>query len=101
MFDLFEEILGMFCLIFLIIIFLAGLCFLGYTTINGTLYLLDKSECVAIVAGNVVYNGRCHFISVHSIGENGNSKVLTIYNDIFGFKPKARYINQDIEVTND
>lgn len=64
-------------------------------------YLLDKSECVATVAGNVVYNGRCHFISVRSIGENGNSKVLTIYNDIFGFKPKARYVNQDIEVSND
>ena len=101
MFDLFEEILGMFCLFFLIIIFLAGLCFLSYTTINGTLYLLDKSECVATVAGNVVYNGRCHFISVHSIGEYGNSKVLTIYNDIFCFKPKARYVNQDIEVSND
>ena len=96
-----KEILGIFCIIFLSIIFLAGLCFFGYATINGTFYLLDKSECVATVAGNVVYNGRCHFISVYSIGENGNSKVLTIYNDIFGFKPKARYVNQDIEVSND
>ena len=92
--------------IFLFFVFIFPLCFIGmfcfgYVTINGISYLLDKSECVVTVAGKVVYNGRCHFISVHSIGENGNSKVLTIYNDIFGFKPKARYINQDIEVTND
>ena len=68
---------------------------------NGINYLLDKSECVATVEDNVVYNGRCHFISIGSIGENGNSKKLTIYNDIWRLHPKARYVNQNIEVTND
>lgn len=96
-----EDLLKILFIVFISFLGLIGMLFLGYAIINGTSYLLDKSECVATVAGNVVYDGRCHFISIHSIGENGNSKILTIYNDIWGFKPKAQYVNQDIEVTND
>lgn len=96
-----KDFLTILLIIFISLFGIIGVLFLLLLTGNGMGYLLDKSECVAIVAGNVVYDGRCHFISIRSIGENGNSKILTIYNDIWGFKPKAQYVNQDIEVTND
>ena len=66
--------------------------------INGFGYLNDKSICDVYVDNQRVYNDRCHFISIHSIGENGFTKQLTIYKDIFGFKPLKKYVSEDIVV---
>ena len=66
--------------------------------INGFGYLNDKSICDVYVDSLRVYNDRCHFISIHSIGENGFTKQLTIYKDIFGFKPLKKYVSEDIVV---
>lgn len=48
----------------------------------------------------LVYDGKCHFISVSSVGENGNTKHLTIYGDILGFRPLKHYYANNIEVKN-
>ena len=66
--------------------------------VNGFGYLNDKSICNVYVDNQRVYNDRCHFITIRSIGENGNTKKLTIYEDIFGFKPIKQYVSEDIVV---
>ena len=47
----------------------------------------------------MVYSGRCHFITVTSVGENGNSKHLTIYKDAMNIKPLNHYIAENIKVS--
>lgn len=84
-----------------LIIGLIEVAILGFGTIigvNGFGYLNDKSICDVYVDNQRVYNDRCHFISIHSIGENGFTKQLTIYKDIFGFKPLKKYVSEDIVV---
>jgi hypothetical protein len=74
---------------------------LGFGTmigVNGFGYLNDKSICDVYVDNQRVYNDRCHFISIHSIGENGFTKQLTIYKDIFCFRPLKKYISENIVV---
>lgn len=66
--------------------------------VNGFGYLNDKSICDVYVDNQRVYNDRCHFIGIHSIGENGFTKQLTIYKDIFGFKPLKKYVSENIVV---
>lgn len=66
--------------------------------INGGSYLLDQSMCIAYVEDQQVYQGRCHFLSLSSIGENGNSKKLIIYKDKLGLKPLKKYVNENIKV---
>lgn len=66
--------------------------------VNGFGYLNDKSICNVYVDNQRVYNDRCHFIAIRSIGENGNIKELTIYEDIFGFKPIKKYVSENIVV---
>lgn len=100
MIDFLEDFCPIFAfaiLCFLLIPLILGL----FICCNGIFYKLDKSNCIVTVAGNEVYNGRCHFISINSIGENGNTKQLIIYDDIWRLRPKARYVNQNIEVKND
>lgn len=66
--------------------------------INGGNYLLDQSMCTAYVEDQQVYQGRCHFLSLSSIGENGNSKKLIIYKDKLGLKPLKKYVNENIKI---
>lgn len=53
-----------------------------------------------ITIWQLVYDDRCHFINIHSIGENGNTKLLTIYKDIILFRPKAKYLHENIKISN-
>lgn len=66
--------------------------------INGGGYLLDQSMCTAYVEDKQVYQGRCHFLSISSVGENGNSKKLIIYKDKLGLKPFKKYVSENIKV---
>ena len=61
-------------------------------------YKLDKSECNVYVDNNLVYSGRSHFVSIDSIGENGNTKSLTIHKDVLCLKPDAHYVSENIKV---
>ena len=61
-------------------------------------YKLDKTECAVYIENQFVHQGRCHFINISSIGENGNTKHLTIYKDILCLKPLKHYINNDIQI---
>jgi len=63
-------------------------------------YHFDKSMCKVYVNTQLVYDDRCHFINIHSIGENGNTKLLTIYKDIILFRPKAKYLHENIKISN-
>lgn len=82
-------------LVFMIII---GAIFGLYSVVNYADYKLDISECNVYVDNNLVYSGRSHFIDIGSIGENGNTKNLTIHKDVFCLKPVAHYVSENIKV---
>lgn len=96
------ELLGIvLSVMFSIIILIISIIFILQIGVNWLAYYkFDNSMCRVYVNNEQVFSGRCHFIEIGSIGENGNTKKLTIYEDIFCFKPKARYVNEKIEVRN-
>lgn len=101
MYDFLEFIVN--GLIAIVVIILAFIIIVGfilglYSTFNYADYKLDKSECNVYVDNNLVYSGRSHFISIDSIGENGNTKSLTIHKDILCLKPDAHYVSENIKV---
>lgn len=61
-------------------------------------YRLDQSYCTAKVNNEVVYNGRCFYLDLKSIGENGNTKELTIYKDRWLTQPSKHFVNNDITI---
>ena len=83
---------------FAVVLFVVGM--FGFWCIgNQVVYYFDKSICTATVNEEVVYQGRCHFITVNSVGENGNSKHLTIYKDAMNLRPLNHYIAENIKVS--
>ena len=93
-----DELLATLCFVALIIL-LGAFILLGlYAGANSIFYLFDKSICLVTVDNKQVYNDRCHFIDISSVGANGNTKHLIIYKDIFCLKPKAHYITENIVV---
>lgn len=83
----------LFCLA-LIFGFVAALC-LGDAYFS---YKMNKSECNLFIAKESVYKGRCHFIGIHPVSENANTKHVIIYKDIFRLKPVREFLNDDVEV---
>lgn len=77
-----------------IIIFSALIILAG----NWADYRLDQSYCTAKVNNQVVYNGICHYLSIESIGENGNTKHLTIYGNKWKSRPVKQFVNNNITV---
>ena len=61
-------------------------------------FSLDKSSCQVYVNNSKVYSGRCGYVSIRSIGENGNSKHVRIYKDKFGLLPQAHYVSDMVKV---
>lgn len=101
MYDFLEFIVnGLIAIIVVILLFIivVGFIFGSYSAINYAEYKLDKSECNVYVDNNLVYSGRSHFISIDSIGENGNTKSLTIHKDVLCLKPDAHYVSENIKV---
>lgn len=76
-------------MIFLALIMLAGIW---------SDYKLDQSYCTAKVNNEVVYNGRCHYLDIESIGENGNTKHLTVYGNKWKSRPVKQFVNNNITV---
>ena len=74
--------------------------FLAFVVLAGTWadYKLDQSYCTAKVNNQVVYNGRCHYLGIESIGENGNTKHLTIYGNKWKSRPVKQFVNNNITV---
>lgn len=85
-------------MIILVFMLAIGTIFGIYSVINYADYKLDTSECNVYVDNNLVYSGRSHFIDIGSIGENGNTKNLTIHKDILCLKPVAHYVSENIKV---
>lgn len=83
--------IGAFCFFVLLIAGLTyGMAYLGYT--------LNKAKCSVQVNKEVVYEGRCHFVSVNSVGQNGNSKEVHIYSGILRLVQVKEYMSQDVEI---
>lgn len=59
---------------------------------------LDQSYCTAKVNNQVVYNGRCHYLDIESIGENGNTKHLTVYGNKWKSRPVKQFVSNNITV---
>lgn len=83
-----------------ILILLGIMIFLAFVVLAGTWAddRLDQSYCTAKVNNQVVYNGRCHYLDIESIGENGNTKHLTIYGNKWKFRPVKQFVNNNITV---
>lgn len=96
--DFIKDVIALFCFSIIVLIVITILCCGIKIGINGFGYLNDKSICNVYVDNQRVYNDRCHFINIHSIGQNGFTKQLTIYKDIFGFKPIKQYVSENIVV---
>lgn len=87
--------------LFLGIIGLLGLgAFITLLLLIGTYtgYKLDQSYCTAKVNNEVIYSGRCHYLELKSVGENGNTKHLTIYKDKMLLQPVKNYVNDNITI---
>lgn len=93
-----EFIVNSLIAIVLLFMIVVGFIFGSYSAINYAEYKLDKSECNVYVDNNLVYSGRSHFVSISSIGENGNTKSLTIHKDVLCLKPDAHYVSENIKV---
>lgn len=91
----------MFCItIGSILIFLGIMIFLGLIILGGDWadYRLDQSYCTAKVNNEVVYNGRCYYLDIESIGENGNTKHLTVYGNKWKTRPVKQFVNNNITI---
>lgn len=65
-------------------------------TVNLSNYFLDKSYCTLLIDNKQVYKGRCHYVDINSIGENGNTKQVTIYKDACRFKPVKKFVSENV-----
>lgn len=92
--------IGFYAIIICILVFLSIIIFVVLMLLGGiwTNYRLDQSYCTAKVNNQVVYNGRCHYLDIESIGENGNTKHLTIYGDKWKIHPVKQFVNNNITV---
>ena len=78
---------------FLLVILLAYTCIIGINCID---YYLDDSYCSLYIENEKIYEGRCHYLQVGSIGENGNSKQVTIYKDAAKLRPDKKFISESV-----
>ena len=89
-----------FVIITCVLVVLSTIIFLVLMRLGGNWadYRLDQSYCTAKVNNQVVYNGRCYYLDIESIGENGNTKHLTIYSNKWKSRPVKQFINNNITV---
>ena len=100
----FRDLLIILGIITLALIFIFILLFIGSLSCEYANFKLDKSICDVYVENQIIYSGRCHFIDIDSVGENGNTKHLIIYKDALKLKPIKHIINENIQIkeqTND
>lgn len=99
--DLKDFLKTVFCITTGVILTLLGIMiFLALIVLAGVWadYRLDQSYCTAKVNNQVVYSGRCHYLDIESIGENGNTKHLTIYGNKWKYRPVKQFVNNNITV---
>lgn len=80
----------MFFFLFFIVLVMGGHDLLSYH--------FDRSVCIVRIDNKKVYKGKCHFITVESIGKCGNTKKVTIYKDKTKWRPLKVYISDNIKV---
>lgn len=81
----------------IILILIFGIFFLycGIALIDS---YVNKTICKVYVENKLVHTGYCHYITIHSIGENGNTKHVSIYKDKILLKPILNFINNDVRI---
>lgn len=94
-----EDTLG-FIVVSVLLVGIAGLpLFLALGFGEVVAYHFNKSTCSVSIDYREVYNGRCHFVTVESIGENGNTKRVIIYKDSRRWRPQQVYVTDNVMVT--
>ena len=82
---------------FFVIVFFAAILFApiywGYVE-----YHFNKSDCSVWVDNEMVYNGKCHFVSVEPVGEYGNSKRVAIFQDVRKWHQVQKYISENVQI---
>lgn len=96
--DLFK--IGFYAIIICILVLLSIIIFLVLIILGGNWadYRLDQSYCTAKVNNEVIYNGRCHYLDIESIGENGDTKHLTVYSNKWKTRSVKQFVNNNITV---
>lgn len=82
--------------IIILLAFLIGLPFGLYATVNFANYFLDKSHCTLFIDGEQIYEDRCHYVDIDSIGQNGNSKRVVIYKDAIHVVPVKKFVSDNV-----
>lgn len=82
--------------IIIVLIFIVGLPIGFISAVNLTNYFLDESYCTLFIDNKQIYEGRCHYVDINSIGENGNTKQVVIYKDAFLFKPIKKFVSENV-----
>ena len=98
---IFEAIIIMIIVIAVAAFIIAGLFFSLYLVFEFADYIFDKSQCSVYVDDKIEYSGRCHYISISSIGENGFTKDVTIYKDVLNLRVEKHIVNDDIRIEGD
>ena len=98
---IFAAIATMIIVILAAVFIIAGLIFSLYTTFEFADYIFDNTQCSVYVEDKLEYSGRCHYISISSIGENGFTKDVTIYKDVLNLRVEKHIVNDDIRIEGD
>lgn len=67
-------------------------------SIVGLGFALNKSNCEVFVNNKTVYEGPAKYVEVSSIGENGNTKVVSLHKGFLGFITYKQYVSNSVEV---
>ena len=86
--------------IFFGIIFIILALFVAIILISTPFFYMDTSQCTAFVNNKPVYSGYCRLLTLGSVGENGNTKVLKVSEGVLGYKTIKTYATENITVIN-
>lgn len=86
-------------LIGIVAIFILGTVIIGiYCACMLFDYNFDKTNCNLYVDNKLVYTGRTALVHVDSIGENGNTKKVTVSKDKYGLYNDKVYISNNVRL---
>ena len=80
---------------------IAGVCAITIAFIIfilGLIFFTNTGDCTVYVDNQQVYSGACKYVGVSSIGENGNTKIVSLNNGFLALFTYKRYISNNVKV---
>lgn len=72
--------------------------FILLTFIGGLIFFTNVGDCNVFVDNQNVYNGPCRYVYVDSVGENGNTKEVSLSKGFLGWFTYKKYISNNVKV---